>query len=174
MSQFVIREAIDATDIATVRALMAEYGDYLAANPAGAAKICIQGYREELESLPGHYAAPGGAMLLAESSEGHPLGCVALKPIQARHAGERACELKRLWVRPEARGLGLGRALMLAAIASARKLGYDALYLDTVPAAMPEANALYARLGFVEVPRYNENAVPGIVFFRRDLALPLV
>lgn len=174
MPPFTIRAIADASDIATIRALMAEYGDYLAANPAGATNICIQGYREELEALPGPYAPPGGALLLAESSEALPLGCVALKPIPAKREGERACELKRLWVRPQARGLGLGRGLMLAALRHAGHLGCTALYLDTVPAAMPEANALYARLGFVEVPRYNENPVADIVFFRRDLASPLM
>jgi ribosomal protein S18 acetylase RimI-like enzyme len=83
---------------------------------------------------------------------------------------ERGCEMKRLWVGLEFRGLGLGRRLAEAALAWAVKAGYEAIYLDTVPTAMPEANGLYAALGFEQVGRYNDNLAEDVVFFRRSLA----
>jgi GNAT superfamily N-acetyltransferase len=78
-------------------------------------------------------------------------------------------ELKRLWVRPAFRAIGLGRRLMTAAIQWAKEAGAAAIYLDTVPAAMPEANRLYANLGFIQTERYNSNQISGAAFFRLDL-----
>ncbi len=121
--------------------------------------------------MPGPYAPPGGVLLLA-FVDGNAAGCCALKPLRPAAPavpGERAIELKRLWVEPRTRGLGLGLRLMQAAIAHAATLGCTAIYLDTVPAAMPEANRLYASLGFEEVDRYNENPVKQVVFFRKSL-----
>lgn len=178
--QIVICHANDTTDLEVVRLLMREYGDYLAANPTGAANICIPSYDRELAELPGPYAAPGGVILLATVG-GQPAGCVALRPIRPRvvdpstglskeDPNEPAVELKRLWVRSTCRGLNLGRKLVEAAIEHATSLGAVALYLDTVPAAMPEANRLYTAMGFEPVARYNANSVPDVAFFRRRLA----
>lgn len=153
-----IEPATTPADLDHVRTLMRAYGAYLAQNPTGAANICIQGFEQEIQALP----APYNLLLLARV-DGHPAGCVALKPI----AG--GIEMKRLYVDPAFRGHSLGRRLIEEAIAWARAHHYEAMYLDTVPAAMPEANALYARLGFVEVERYNQNPVPDIVFFRLPL-----
>lgn len=89
---------------------------------------------------------------------------MALRPLE--YADERACEMKRLWVGTDFRGLGLGRRLVAAAMDWARAKGCDAIYLDTVPAAMPEAGRLYAAMGFEPVSRYNENPVADVVFFR--------
>jgi len=168
--QILIREAAGAEDIAIVRRLFAHYGEYLAANPAGAANICIENYERELDSLPGPYAPPGGVLLLA-FVDGVAAGCCALRPLRQTVAmpGEIAIELKRLWVEPRARGLRLGHALLQAAIAHAEYLGCTAMYLDTVPAVMPEANRLYAALGFEQVDRYNKNPVAGVIFFRKSL-----
>jgi GNAT superfamily N-acetyltransferase len=169
--EIVIRPANGRDDIALIRHLFANYGAYLAANPTGAANICIQNYERELDSLPGPYAPPGGVLLLA-FVDGAAAGCCALKPMQPTAPavrGEVAIELKRLWVEPEARGLRLGLTLMEAAIAHAVRLGCTAMYLDTVPAAMPEANRLYESLGFHRVDRYNENPVTDVVFFRKLL-----
>ncbi len=163
----VIREAAGADEVEWVRGLMREYAAYLA---GGAAGICIEGFEAELASLPGVYAAPTGTLLIA-LGDGTPVGCCAIKPIQVKSAApdERSCEMKRLWVAPQARGLGLGRRLGDRAVEWARAAGYTALYLDTAPAAMPEANRLYGAMGFVEISRFNDNPVPGIVFFRLPL-----
>lgn len=111
-------------------------------------------FEDELAALPGGYEA----LLLARLG-GEPVGCAALKRLP-----DGACELKRLYVRPAARGAGLGRALVEAAIARARELGHAALRLDTLP-AMDAARALYASLGFRPIERYNDNPIPGVLFF---------
>ncbi|GAC1434191.1 MAG: GNAT family N-acetyltransferase [Acidobacteriaceae bacterium] len=157
-----VRPAVSAEDVERVRGLMREYGAYLAGS---AANICIAGLEEELEELPGAYVAPGGLWL--GWVDGTAVGCVALKPVRPRGEveGGLALEVKRLWVRAEVRGAGLGRRLMQAAVDHARLVGAGTVYLDTVRVAMPEANALYAAMGFAPVARYNDNAVNGVEFF---------
>jgi ribosomal protein S18 acetylase RimI-like enzyme len=161
MAEIVVREAVEADDIAAVRRLMQAYGEHLAAHPAGAANICLEGYKQELDGLPGAYT-----VLLMAVVDGAAAGCVALRPLRVE---ERACEMKRLWVDGGFRGLGLGRRLVEEAIRRAERAGFEAMYLDTVPAAMPEANRLYEARGFARVERYNKNAVADIVFFRLGL-----
>jgi hypothetical protein len=158
MAEIVVREAVGAEDVAAVRMLLRGYGDYLAANPAGSANICLEGYEQELEGLPGPYFV----LLLAEM-DGAAAGCVALRWVAKDVSG---CEMKRLWVDGTFRGLGLGRRLVEEAIAWAKGMGLKAMYLDTVPAAMPEANRLYAAMGFEPTERYNENPLSGVAFFR--------
>jgi ribosomal protein S18 acetylase RimI-like enzyme len=150
-------------DLESVRGLMREYAAYLGSNPAGAANICLVGYDDELAGLPRPYVAPG--VLLFALVNGEAAGCVGLKAV----AEPGALELKRLWVGSAFRGLGLGRKLMQAAINHARETRAKAVLLDTVPAAMPEANRLYAAMGFRPVERYNDNDVADVVFFRLDL-----
>jgi hypothetical protein len=140
---------------------MQEYSDHLADSPSGAASICLTGYEQELRNLPEGYAS----ILLAEV-DGIPAGCVALREILR---DRRACEMKRLWVASGFRGLGLGLRLVEQAIDWATIQGFQSIYLDTVPAAMPEAGRLYASLGFVPVERYNQNPLPGVEFFHRPL-----
>jgi len=161
MVEIVVREVVEADDIAAVRRLMQAYGDHLAAHPAGAANICLEGYKQELDGLPGDYT-----VLLMAAVDGEAAGCVALRPLPMK---ERACEMKRLWVDGALRGLGLGRRLVEEAIRWAERAGFEAMYLDTVPAAMPEANRLYETRGFVRVERYNNNSVADVVFFRLSL-----
>ncbi|MBB5340359.1 GNAT family N-acetyltransferase [Tunturiibacter gelidoferens] len=161
MAEIVVREAVGVEDIAAVRRLMQAYGEYLAANPAGAANICLEGYGQELEGLPGAYL-----VLLLAVVDGTAAGCVALRLLRGE---QRGCEMKRLWVDGAFRGDGLGRRLVKEAIAWAEGAGFGAMYLDTVPAAMPEANRLYEEMGFVRVERYNENPIADVVFFRRGL-----
>jgi GNAT superfamily N-acetyltransferase len=163
MAEIVVREAVDVDDIAAVRCLMQAYGEHLAANPAGAANICLEGYREELEGLPGGYV-----VLLLALVDGMAAGCVALRALRGELKG--GCEMKRLWVDGAFRGLRLGRRLVVEAIAWAERAGFEAMYLDTVPAAMPEANRLYEAMGFMRIERYNENPVADVVFFRRGLS----
>jgi GNAT superfamily N-acetyltransferase len=161
MTQITVRAASGEEDIVTVRRLMRAYGQYLENNPGGAANICLEGYARELESLPAGYI-----LLLLVWVDDVAAGCVALRQIDRE---ERACEMKRLWVDASFRGLRLGRLLVEAAIAWAQRERFEAMYLDTVPAAMPEANRLYESIGFVPVQRYNENPLADIAFFRRDL-----
>ena len=159
MSGAVIVEAQSAAETDAVRELFRAYGEHLATT----ASICIETLGEEIASLPTPYF-----LLLLAKIDSHPAGCVALKTL-ARD-GEQACELKRLWVSPAFRGYRVGKRLMEAAIHHATGSGYTALYLDTVPAAMPEANHLYKALGFERIGRYNDNPVADVAFFR--LALP--
>ena len=136
-----------------VRALFVEYARGLGFS------LCFQGFDEELATLPGMYAPPRGRLLLEPG-----LGCVGLHPLDGR-----CVELKRLYVRPAARGTGLGRRLAAAAIDAARDLGYERLRLDTVPATMGAAVALYRSLGFAEIAPYRHNPVPGALYFERLL-----
>ncbi|HWB33539.1 MAG TPA: GNAT family N-acetyltransferase [Acidobacteriaceae bacterium] len=162
-----LRSAGGEQEVEQARTLMREYGRHLASHPAGPEHFCLTGFEEELAGLPGAYAAPG-ALLLA-FDDGEAAGCVALRPLPEQD-GEQRMELKRLWVRPAFRGRGLGRRLMEAGIAHAHSMGANALLLDTVPAAMPEANRLYGELGFQPTKRYNQLDVEGVAFFRLELA----
>jgi GNAT superfamily N-acetyltransferase len=168
MAAIVVREAVGAGEVDIARGLMRAYGEYLAANPAGAANICIQNYDRELAGLPGQYQAPDGVLLLAWV-DGIAAGCCAVRVLRKDRVPERGCEMKRLWVGSEFRGLGLGRRLVKTAMEWAAAVGYKAMYLDTVPAAMPEANGMYAAMGFERVKRYNDNMIKDVVFFRRGL-----
>lgn len=144
--------------------------------------LTFQDFTSELQSLPGKYSPPeGGALLLALSTDGteSPLGCVAVRALQPdpsihdqapqTHGGQRrCCEMKRLYVSPEARGTGLGRALAGAIIQEAKELGYAEMRLDTLP-FMEGAIQLYRRLGFIDIPPYYETPVKGTVFLSLDL-----
>jgi putative acetyltransferase len=171
-----VQRASTAEEMETVRALLREYAAYLN-HSLGEEHICLNEYEKELAGLPGVYAEPQGAILLA-IAEDKPAGCVALKPLKPSRAvepGESACEMKRLWVRPEFRGQSVGMALAEELIEHARKLGYTAMYLDTVPDAMRSANRVYQKLGFEPVDRYNTNPILGqnplvpVEFFRLSL-----
>jgi GNAT superfamily N-acetyltransferase len=164
MVEIVVREAVGTDDVATVRGLMRAYGEYLAANPTGAANICLEGYAQELEDLPGLYC-----VLLLATVDGVAAGCVALRRVARDESG---CEMKRLWVAEAFRGYGLGKRLVQEAILWAKREGLTVMYLDTVPAAMPEANRLYAAMGFVPTERYNKNPLAGVEFFRLGLEGP--
>jgi GNAT superfamily N-acetyltransferase len=161
MAEIVVREAVGMEDVAAVRTLLRAYRDHLAAHPAGAANICLEGYEQELEGLPGAYFV----MLLAEV-DGVAAGCVALRRVARDESG---CEMKRLWVDGAFRGFGLGRRLVQEAIAWATRMGLKTMYLDTVPAAMPEANRLYGAMGFEPTERYNKNPIKDVAFFRLSL-----
>ena len=123
-----------------------------------------QGFASELAGLPGKYAPPTGELLLARGAHGTPLGCVGLRSIPP--AG--CCEMKRLYVSPDARGLGLGRTLAEAAAEAARRLGYQELRLDTLR-GMGAAIHLYRQLGFTPIAAYYEGAPAGTMFLRLKL-----
>ena len=125
-------------------------------------ELDFQDFDRELAELPGRYAPPRGALLVAQS-DGVVLGCVALRPL----AGD-TCEMKRLFVHPTARGAGLGRGLAKAIVAEARRIGYARMRLDTTPGMEP-AQALYGELGFVNTAPYTHNPVPGTRFLELEL-----
>lgn len=122
-----------------------------------------QGFDGELASLPGKYAPPHGAMLIARDANGTALGCVAMRPLETG-----ACEMKRLYVAPAGRGQGLGKKLALAIIEVARMSGYSEMRLDTL-ASMIDAQALYRRLGFTEIAPYYDTPIAGTVFMSLQL-----
>lgn len=124
--------------------------------------LCFQDFERELETLPGGYAPPEGAIIIAFSDD-EPVGCVALRRIE-----NTVCEMKRLYVKPDHRGKGVGRALAGAAIGSARKIGYASMKLDTLR-SMTEANALYVSLGFRECAAYRHNPCRNPVYMELSL-----
>ncbi|MGE3928755.1 MAG: GNAT family N-acetyltransferase [Hyphomonadaceae bacterium] len=123
-----------------------------------------QGFDDELASLPGKYAPPLGALLIARDEAGEALGCVAMRPLDE----PGVCEMKRLYVAPAGRGKGVGRALAEAIIEAARAAGHREMRLDTL-AHMAEAQALYRALGFVEIGAYYDSPIPATVFMRLAL-----
>lgn len=127
----------DAETLEEVRSLFREYYEWLGE------VFCSHRLAEEIAGLPGPYAAPAGALYIARDADGRALATVGVRP----HSGPRA-EIKRLYVRPDARGSGLGRELTVTAIAAARELGYAEALVTTLPDSMPIAAAMYQRLGF--------------------------
>lgn len=150
-------QATTNAEIEIVRDLFQEYADSLNID------LCFQNFAEEVASLPGKYAAPEGRLLLA-MVEDEVAGCIALRPL-----ADGACEMKRLYLRPAFRGLGLGRKLVNALIEVAREIGYARMRLDTVPGKMDEAIALYCSMGFKDIAPYYENPVPGARFMEIEV-----
>ena len=153
-----LRRADPSSDLATIRLLFREYAQSL-----GFA-LDFQDFEEEMRGLPGAYAEPKGVILLAHSPGGEPWGVVALRPLD----DDGVCEMKRMYVRPEARGHGLGRVLGEAIVAEAKARGYHAMRLDTID-TMAAAIALYRSLGFREIPAYRFNPMPGALYFEASL-----
>lgn len=143
-------------DVDLLRQLISEYAVALGVD------LGYQGFEAEVRDLPGDYAPPRGVAFLA-LREGEPVGCVAVRPLDAETA-----EMKRLFVRPAGRARGTGRALAVAAIGFARAAGYARMRLDTLP-QMDRAQALYRSLGFRVIAPYRFSPVPGTVFM--ELAL---
>jgi ribosomal protein S18 acetylase RimI-like enzyme len=152
-----IRVVTSAEEMGPVRDLFREYAASLNFD------LCFQNFEQELAGLPGPYAPPAGCLLLATAG-GEPAGCVALKQL-----ADGVGEMKRLYVRGNHRGAGLGRMLAEQIIREARGLGYGVIRLDTVPSVMGSAVALYRALGFREVPAYCFNPVPGALFMELRL-----
>lgn len=124
--------------------------------------LCFQGFQQELENLPAMYGEPKGCLLLAKRWD-EIIGCVALRPTEAGQ-----CEMKRLYVKPDARKTGAGRLLATAIIDAGKRLGYNAMVLDTLETLRP-ALQLYASLGFEECAPYYHNPLPGVLYLRLPL-----
>jgi ribosomal protein S18 acetylase RimI-like enzyme len=156
MPELKIFEAKTEKDIESFRTLLKEYVDSLGID------LSFQNIQEELANLPGCYARPEGCILLA-SYDGQIAGCVALRKLN-----DSICEGKRLYVKPQFRGLEIGRKLIEAIIAEARKIGYTHIRGDTLP-TMKAAQALYASLGFKEIEPYRYNPIEGAIFLELKL-----
>jgi putative acetyltransferase len=154
---FSIFQAESSSRIAQVRELFLEYANSLGFS------LCFQNFDQELAGLPGDYSPPHGRLLLAEH-ESQIAGCVALHKMD-----ERICEMKRLYLRPQFRGKGLGRALAERIIAEAKQIGYQSMRLDTVEPVMKDAVVMYRRLGFREIPPYRANPMPGTPYMELSL-----
>jgi ribosomal protein S18 acetylase RimI-like enzyme len=151
---------VSSDDIDIIRVIFREYAEGLGID------LCFQGFEAELASLPGGYAAPRGALLLA-LVEGAPAGCCALRPLDTVDY-PNACEMKRLYVRKAFRGFGLGRQLAEAMLDGARRAGYACVLLDTLD-DMEAARALYGELGFKEIAPYYHNPIAGAHYLKADL-----
>lgn len=139
-------------ELDALRVLLQEYARSLGVD------LCFQDFDSELRGLPSPYAPPRGALLTARVGA-QLAGCCALRPLDSVDYAN-ACEMKRLYVRPEFRGLGLGRSLAEAILDAARQAGYDYVLLDTL-SDMETARALYTDLGFEEIPPYYHNPIAG-------------
>jgi GNAT superfamily N-acetyltransferase len=149
--------ATSESDIKEARTLLQEYAAWLGIS------LCFQNFDRELASLPGEYAPPDGRLLLAFEDD-ELAGCIALRKIRAT-----TCEMKRLFLRPEFRGRGLGRILVERIIEEARQIGYTQMCLDTLPGRMDKAIALYKSIGFKEIEPYYNNPVAGATFMELRL-----
>jgi ribosomal protein S18 acetylase RimI-like enzyme len=151
-----IRYAEFPRDADVVRALFKEYAEGLGVD------LSFQRFDDEVVALPGKYAMPEGRLLLAWHGE-QPVGCIAM-----RRVDPGVCEMKRLYVRPQARGESLGRRLVVRLCEEARAAGYSRIYLDTL-ASMASAQKLYESLGFRPIEAYVFNPLPGTKFLGLEL-----
>ncbi|MGD9162916.1 MAG: GNAT family N-acetyltransferase [Desulfobacteraceae bacterium] len=151
-----IKQAQTETELEEVRKLFLEYEVFLDVD------LCFQSFKEEFASLPGKYSRPGGDLLIGLDGN-RTVGCVAV-----RRLDDGVCEMKRLFVKPEARETGLGRQLVREIIGIARELGYSLMRLDTLD-RLTEAMHLYETLGFQRTEPYYENPLPGVVYWEFDL-----
>lgn len=140
--------------------LMAVYADSLGID------LAFQDHDTEMATMPGKYTPPTGALLIARNVTGDAIGCVALRQLD----NEGLCEIKRLYVDPRGRGLGVGKALAVAIIEEARQLNYKAIRLDTLP-SMEAAKGLYKSLGFIETQPYYDTPIPDTLFLELQLQI---
>ncbi|MCZ4304895.1 carbonate dehydratase [Zoogloeaceae bacterium G21618-S1] len=156
-NQLRVLDTSHTAELEQVRQFFRNYAAWLGVD------LCFQNFDAEMASLPGAYSAPDGRLFLAEV-EGKPAGCVGI-----RKFSDGVCEMKRLYVEPSMRGQGVGRDLALAAIRTAKELGYKRIMLDTLP-AMRIAVKLYRELGFTEAPAYYPTPIEGTIFLSLDLS----
>jgi putative acetyltransferase len=160
MARFTIQEVTSEIDLADTIRLFEAYSASLGID------LTFQDFATEMASMPGKYTSfNGGTLLVARNTQGDAIGCAALRAMSA----EGCCEMKRLYVDPAGRGLGVGKALAVAVIEVARELKYQAMRLDTLP-SMSSARALYKALGFVEIDAYYSTPIEGTLFLELSLA----
>ena len=147
-------------DWSDVRVLFREYANSLGVD------LCFQNFEQELSSLPGEYAQPRGGLLLARVNN-ETAGCCAFRPVDTVDY-PNACEMKRLYIRPQFRGIGLGRRLAEGVLDLARLAAYHCILLDTLD-DMESARALYTEIGFIEIPPYYYNPIAGAHYLKADL-----
>ena len=152
-----ILEVTAPEEINEVRSLFLEYANWLDFS------LCFQGFDKELAELPGKYSPPHGRLYLA-ISEGRYAGCIGL-----RRFDDGICEMKRLYVRPEFRGLSIGNGLIQKIIADAKVIGYEKMRLDTIKERMGKAVEIYREFGFVEIDAYYDNPNPHTLYMELDL-----
>lgn len=153
----VLKQAESEKEIRISRELFLEYAHSLNFD------LCFQDFDKELESLPGKYALPSGRLTLCYV-DGIPAGCIALRNID-----DDTCEMKRLYVKPDFRGLKLGMKLSQHLLKEAKKIGYKKMRLDTIASTMKHAFNLYEQMGFYEIEPYNYNPQPGVVYMEIEL-----
>ena len=153
----IFTQAKSPSQIAQARELFLEYAQSLGFS------LCFQNFDQELADLPGDYAPPSGRLLLAEF-DSQLAGCVALHKLDSA-----ICEMKRLYLRPQFRGKGLGRLLAEKIIGEARQIGYERMRLDTVEPVMKDAVAMYRRFGFKDIAPYCPNPNPGVLYLELQL-----
>ncbi len=161
MTEFVISKAVTPADINDARRLFTDYANWLEQDHG--ISLEFQGIAEELAGLPGKYAPPKGQIYLARNATGIAQASGAFRPFK-----DTTCEIKRLYVLPEARGHRLGNKLIEAVLTGARGAGYTSAVLDTAD-FMGAAQKLYAGFGFKDIPKYYENPVPGVRYMGADL-----
>lgn len=144
-------------DIEDARAIFREYEQWLGLS------LCFQSFEEELASLPGFYAPPGGRLYLARIDD-ETVGCIGLRKLS-----DDVCEMKRLYLRESARGKGVGLTLIEKVISDAREIGYTKMRLDTYPPKMGKAVSLYESHGFYEIEPYYENPHGDTLFMEKQL-----
>lgn len=157
-TQFIVPNTLE--ELNQLRSILREYADALQID------LCFQGFEAELAELPGEYAAPRGALLMA-MLDGQLAGCCALRPLDTADY-PNACEMKRLYVRPGFRRTGIGRQLVEAILDCARMAGYACVLLDTLD-DMESARALYQDLGFEEIAPYYHNPIKGAHYLKANL-----
>jgi putative acetyltransferase len=157
-TQFIVPNTLE--ELNQLRSVLREYADALQID------LCFQGFEAELAELPGEYAAPRGALLMA-MVDGQLAGCCALRPLDTADY-PNACEMKRLYVRPGFRRTGIGRQLVEAILDCARMAGYACVLLDTLD-DMESARALYQDLGFEEIAPYYHNPIKGAHYLKANL-----
>lgn len=158
VSKFCIKPARSKADLEVALQLFNAYAASLGID------LTFQNFHAEIAALPGKYARPDGEILLAYNMQGAPLGCVALRSL----AEKDCCEMKRLYVVPSGRGLGLGKALLHAIVEEAARIGHKTMRLDTL-ATMVEAMALYRSIGFRDIAAYYDTPIAGTVFMELSL-----
>jgi putative acetyltransferase len=153
-----IRPATQA-DIEDIRRLFIEYQTVMGFTP------CFQNFQQEIETLPGKYVPPAGALFIARNEQGQAIGTVALRPTEISDT----CEMKRLYITPAGRGTGLGHQLLETILTAARERGYRQMRLDTITGKMDRAIAMYRSAGFTDIPPWYADPLPEIICLQKEL-----